>query len=86
MTDFSNVCAILSHLYSEFRYSEEFEQFVEINDIGLPLAYFANDNLCEVSSEGVRYISATWDDFLDLLEIEDTGFKTLDDILVVADK
>lgn len=85
MTDFSNACAILAVLYSNFKESDEFEQFIEINDIGLPLAYFANESLCEVSNEGARYISDTWDAFLELLEIEDTGFKTIEDILAVAD-
>jgi hypothetical protein len=81
MTDFSNVCNILAKIYSDFRDDEAFEQFVEINDIGLPLAYFTADGLCEVSPDGAKYISATWDSLLENFAIEDTGFQSLEDLI-----
>jgi hypothetical protein len=85
MTDFSNVCSILAKIYSDFRDDEAFEQFVEINDIGLPLAYFHADGLCEVSEQGARYIAMTWESLLEDFGVEDTGFESLSDVLAVIE-
>lgn len=84
MTDFSNVCDILGELYSQYRNEPDFREFIEFNDLGLPLAYFTRDNLCEPSDDGVRYIMETWELFLKSLDVEDTGFETLTDLLEFA--
>ena len=57
---------------------------MEFNDLGLPLAYFVSENLCEVSDDGVRYINETWELFIASLEIEDTGFTNLEDVFIAA--
>lgn len=87
MTDFSNVCDILGELYSTYQDEPDFKDFIEFNDLGLPLAYFAKDNLSVPSDDGVRYIMETWQLFLKSLDVEDTGFETLTDLLeFVADR
>ena len=87
MTDFSNVCDILGELYSAYRDEPDFQEFIEFNDLGLPLAYFTRDSLCEPSDDGVRYIMETWQLFLKSLDVEDTGFETLTGLLdSVGDK
>lgn len=81
MTDFSNVCDILGELYANYKEDKEFKDFLEFNDLGLPLAYFVRENLVVPSDDGVRYIMETWDLFITSLGIEDTGFETLNEIL-----
>lgn len=81
MTDFSNVCDILGELYANYKDEKEFKDFLEFNDLGLPLAYFVRENLVVPSDDGVRYIMETWDLFITSLGIDDTGFKTLNEIL-----
>jgi hypothetical protein len=50
----------------------------------LPLAYLTSEDLCEVSEDGKRYIVESWDLFLAALEISDTGFTTLEEVLHTA--
>ena len=66
------------------RDDEAFEDFIEYNDVGLPLAYLSSENLCEVSDDGKRYILETWDLFLAALNIKDTGFDSLEEMLHAA--
>jgi hypothetical protein len=84
MTDFSNICSILGKLYFNYQEDENFVDFIDYNDIGLPLAYLSSENLCEPSDDGKRYIMETWDLFLAALEIEDKGFTDLDDLFNAA--
>ena len=86
VTDFRNVCEILGKLYSVYKEDEEFKDFIEFNDLGLPLAYFVAENLCEVSDDGSRYITETWALFLAGLSLEDTGFSDLDEVFESADE
>lgn len=84
MTDFTNKCEILGQFYSQYREEKDFQDFMEFNDLGLPLAYFVSEDLCEVSDDGVRYINETYDLFIASLEIEDTGFTNLEDVFLAA--
>ncbi len=86
VTDFRNVCEILGKLYSVYKEDEEFKDFIEFNDLGLPLAYFVAENLCEVSDDGSRYITETWALFLAGLNLEDTGFSDLDEVFEIAEE
>jgi len=86
VTDFRNVCEILGKLYSVYKDDEEFKDFIEFNDLGLPLAYFVAENLCEVSDDGSRYITETWALFLAGLNLEDTGFSDLDEVFEIAEE
>jgi len=85
MTDFSSICDILGDLYSNYKEDKNFGDFIEFNDLGLPLAYLASENLCSVSDDGVRYITETWDLFLAGLHISDDGFESLEQLLEVAE-
>ena len=84
MTEFDSKCEILGDFYSNYRDEKDFEDFMEFNDLGLPLAYFVSQNLCDVSDDGVRYINETYDLFLASLELNDTGFTSLEDVFLAA--
>jgi len=84
MTDFTSKCEILGQFYSNYRNEKDFQDFMEFNDLGLPLAYFVSENLCEVSDDGVRYINETYTLFLASLELNDTGFANLEDVFLAA--
>ena len=85
MTDFTNKCQILGEFYDTYSEQKNFKDFMEFNDIGLPLAYFVDANLCEVSDDGVRYINETWDLFLAALELEDIGYNDLEHVFHEAE-
>jgi hypothetical protein len=85
MTDFTKVCEILGTLYVNYKDDEELKDFIEFNDLGLPLAFLASENLCEVSDDGARYITETWALFVESLGLEDIGFETLDQMLSMSE-
>ena len=80
MTDFSTVCSILGELYANYKEDDDLKDFIDFNDLGLPLAYFVSEDLCQVSDDGARYITETWSLFLISVNVEDTGWKNLDEI------
>ena len=84
MTDFTSKCEILGKFWSNYQNEKDFQDFMEFNDIGLPLADFVSESLCEVSDDGVRYINETFDLFIASLEIQDTGFTNLEDVFIAA--
>lgn len=86
VTDFENQAGILAKLYMNYKEEEDFEDFIEYNDVGLPLAYLMSEGLSIPTDDGVRYIQETWELFLGGLGIEDTGFETLEDVFEVTDQ
>lgn len=83
-TDFNSKCVILADLWINYGHESEFRDFVEFNDIGLPLAYFTAEKLCTINDAGARFVDETFDLFLESLGIEDTGFEFLDEVLSKA--
>ena len=82
-TSFENKVAILSDLWLNYRGDVEFEDFVEYNDLGLPLAYALDAGIVDVTIAAKKFVDETFELLLAGLEIEDEedGFETLDDIL-----
>jgi hypothetical protein len=81
-TTYSDKTEILADLWLNYRHDEEFQDFVEYNDIGLPLAYAIANGIVKNTDLAEGYIVETFDLLLAGLEIdEDTGFETLDDLL-----
>jgi hypothetical protein len=85
-TPFSNQASILAELWMNHRGDEEFRDFVEYNDLGLPLAYAIAENVVSASDKAKLFIEETFDVLLAGLEIEDTGFETLDELLALAEE
>jgi hypothetical protein len=79
-TEIASKCDILTDLWINHSENERFESFVEINDLGLPLAYFIANGVVEMTPLANDIIDATFTDLLDLFEIEDTGFTSLKDL------
>ena len=74
--------AILAELWVN-RKMEEFEDFVEYNDLGLPLAYAISYQIVETTELAEKFIGETWNLLLEAYGIEDTGFETLDEVFGV---
>jgi hypothetical protein len=80
-TDFDNKAQILAQVWMECRNDQEFEDFIEYNDLGLPMAYALSEDLITVSERGTAFIDETFALLLTTLGIkEDTGFESLEDI------
>lgn len=85
-TSFTNKVSILSDLYTNYKDDPHLKDFVEYNDLGLPLAFLAVEGLAEITQQGSEYIEETWLLFISALDIEDTGFEDLDSVLRYAEK
>jgi hypothetical protein len=80
-TDFSNRCSILGDLWLNYKSEPEFEDFIEYNDIGLPLAFAIAQDIISASDMATKYVNETWDLFLESLGLPDVGFTSLDELL-----
>jgi hypothetical protein len=80
-TTFDNKCAILADVWLNYRYDEQFLDFIEYNDMGLPLAYALSEGIVKGTDLSTTFIEETFGLLLAGLEIDDTGFESLDDVL-----
>ena len=78
---FSKKCEILGDLWLNYRQDEQFADFIEYNDIGLPLAYAFANEIAKPTGIAEQYIEETYSLFLEALEIEDEVFDSLDEML-----
>ena len=83
-TTFQNKCNILSELWMNYRHDDNFTDFISYNDLGLPLAYILSSGIANATEASERFVGETFNLLLSSLEVDDTGFETLDDIFMSA--
>jgi len=84
MTDIESKCRILGKLWMDYRDDSEFVDFIEYNDLGLPMAYLVDSDLVKMTNKGEIFVEETFELFLQSLKIEDTGFTDLEEVLEAA--
>jgi hypothetical protein len=85
-TTFATKADILAELWLDYRNDVEFTDFIEYNDIGLPLAYAISNEIVKTTDVATRFIEETFALLLEGLDIEaDIGFENLDDLLSSAE-
>jgi hypothetical protein len=89
MTDFEIECQVLSGLWMNYRTVEGFQEFIEYNDIGLPLAHYVADGLIRKSAleaVAINYISDTYALLFEMLGLPlSYECQTIDDLLAFAE-
>lgn len=80
-TDFSSKCNILGDLWLNYKDDEAFMDFIDYNDVGLPLAFAIAQEIVSASEMATKYVNETWDLFLESLGLPDAGFTSLDELL-----
>lgn len=78
---FENKITILAELWMNYRDDEDLQDFVEYNDLGLPLAYFLMNEIVLPTSQSELYINETYDLFIASLQVEDREWESLDELL-----
>ncbi len=78
---FQNKITILAELWMNYRDDEELNDFIEYNDIGLPLAYLLMNEIVLPTEQSAIYINETYDLFVSSLTIEDRPWESLDEML-----
>ena len=79
-TTFEDKALILGQLWIQFKGEDEWVDFFEYNDLGLPLAFSFAEGIVNHTPSLEQYINETWDLFIEGLGIEDEGFARLEDI------
>ncbi len=86
-TTIENKIDILSEIWLNYRQDTEFTDFIEYNDLGLPLAYAISAQIVPITDRAKGFVEETFALLLAGLDIaEDTGFESLDDILQLGDE
>lgn len=80
-TTLQNKCKILADLWLNYREDEEFKDFISYNDLGLPLSFLLANNVVKETESAIIIIDETFNLFLAGLEMEDSGFESLDELL-----
>jgi hypothetical protein len=80
-TTFENKTSILADVWLNYRNDTEFVDFIEYNDLGLPLAYAISESIVDTTELATNFVNETFDLLLAGLGIEDTGFEHLDDVM-----
>ena len=78
---FENKITILAELWMNYRDDDDLQDFVEYNDLGLPLAYFLMNEIVLPTSQSELYINETYDLFIASLQVEDRQWESLDEVL-----
>ena len=84
-TSFTDKISILAELWMNYREDDHLDDFMEYNDLGLPMAYLLMNEIVLPSQQSAVYIDETFDLLLSALSIEDKGFQSLDELLGSAD-
>lgn len=81
MVSLADKAGILGELWISFRDDEDFSDFIEYNDIGLPMAYFVAEGLVkETTPLGEQYILETFEMFAQAIELTEEEIEALDEI------
>lgn len=73
---------ILAELWMNYREAEGLADFLEYADLGLPLSYLLANNVVTRNDETDKLVSDTWEMFLGIVGVEDSGFEYLIDVIV----
>jgi hypothetical protein len=70
----------------EYRDDESFQELFNYADIGFPLAYAFSSALAEPLKIGIDFIDETFELLLRTLNVKDTGFESLEQLLDTAER
>ena len=68
----------------KYRSEPEFEDFIDYNDLGLPVAYAIANDIVKSTDLAKSFVEETFDLLITSLEVEDTGWDNLDELLSIA--
>jgi hypothetical protein len=82
---FSDKCGILGQFWFEFRDDEKLKDFIQYNDIGLPLAWFIATGVVTANPMAEDYINETFNLFLAALEVTEEEVSEFDNLETILD-
>lgn len=83
-TNLDTRAEILAELWMNYRDDSQFEDFIDYNDLGLPLAYASANKIVKLTNQGESLLNETFDLLLSALDIpEDEGYESLEDLFSI---
>jgi hypothetical protein len=79
-TTFDSKALILGQVWMHHKDDDELAAFFKYNDIGVPLAFAYTEGIVTHTPSLETYVNETFDQLLDALAIEDSGFEDLQDL------
>jgi hypothetical protein len=86
--DFTDKCGILGQFWFEYRDDEKLSEFIEYNDIGLPLSWFISTGVVTPNPIAEDYVNETFALFLAALSLTEDdvdGLDNLNEVLEVVE-
>lgn len=81
-TPFLTKCEILAELWLDYKSDKQFADFIEYNDLGLPIAYAIANGIVESKPMAEKFINESFDLLLDGLGlVDDVSWKDLTQML-----
>lgn len=81
-TTIESKAQILSELWQDYREDNDFKDFIEYNDLGLPLAYAFANEIAKETELAERYVNESYDLLAESLGVSGTEpFDSLEDML-----
>ncbi len=81
MNNFENKTTILAELWMNYRDDDQIKDFIEYNDLGLPLAYLITNEIVIPTNQADIYINESYDLLVAALEVEDLEYESLDEMM-----
>jgi len=78
-TPLSNQCDILAELWIQYKDDENFADFIQYNDLGLPLAYALSNGIIEASERAKAFVEETFSTLMWALTGEDVAVTDPED-------
>jgi len=72
-TPFSKKCEIMHDFYMDYSGSEEYADFIELNDLGFPAAVLMFMEAATLTDTGINFVESTWEAMCEMLEIDYLG-------------
>ena len=84
-TEYTNKVQILSDVWTNYKEDPDFSDFIEYNDVGLPLAFMVANGIAEPTEDGEKFLDETFNVLLAALEIKDKGYANLTELLAESE-
>lgn len=82
MNEMDRKVGVLADLYLNYRDENQFKEFAEYNDIGLPIAHLVHTGLCNMNKEAELYVEETYDLLVSAMGVDpEQDYQTIDDML-----
>lgn len=86
-TPFSNRCEILYDFYMDYSGSEDYSDFIALNDLGFPAAVLTVTGAASLTDIGVKHVNDTWTSLCELLGVDSYGeYENLDYLMEFANE